>query len=109
MRMKLSLACISLVALATVASAQAPDAYDRRIQRILKETPLIDGHNDLPWEIREKFDFWRKPLDLSRDTSTLPEPLQTDIPRMRQGGVGAQFWSVWISGTIKGDEAIRTT
>ena len=109
--MKLAPACIALLALASASavSAQSTDQYDRRIQRILKETPLIDGHNDLPWEIREKYDHWRKPLDLSADTSALPDPLQTDIPRLRQGGVGAQFWSVWIPGATKGDEAIRTT
>lgn len=103
------IAAAAALALTAPAIGQAPDAVDRRIERILKATPLIDGHNDLPWEIREKYDHWRKPLDLSRDTSTLPEPLQTDIPRLRRGGVGAQFWSVWISGEIKGDEAIRTT
>jgi membrane dipeptidase len=97
------------LAVSAPAVAQEPDAVDRRIARILKATPLIDGHNDLPWEIREKYDDWRKPLDLQADTSTLPAPLQTDIPRLRRGGVGAQFWSVWISSAIKGDEAIRTT
>ena len=53
---------------------------------------LIDGHNDLPWELRSQgsSDFSR--LDIARHQPTL----QTDIPRMRQGGVGAQFWSVWV-------------
>ncbi|MGH8571878.1 MAG: dipeptidase, partial [Gammaproteobacteria bacterium] len=109
--MKLSawIAALAALGLAGAAAAQAPDAVDRRIERILKTTPLIDGHNDLPWEIREKYDFWRKPLDLARDTSKLPDPLQTDIPRLRRGGVGAQFWSVWIPGETTGDAAIRTT
>ena len=97
------------IAAAPPSPAGAGDVIDRRIERILAATPLIDGHNDLPWEIREKYDFWRKPLDLAADTSTLPDRLQTDIPRLRRGGVGAQFWSVWISSAIKGDEAIRTT
>src|SRR5688572_13024443 len=80
MRMKL-VPMIAAAALASsgIAAAQAPDAADRRIERILRATPLIDGHNDLPWEIREKYDFWRKPLDLARDTASLPDPLQTDI------------------------------
>src|SRR5687767_12883447 len=105
-RMRLSawIAALAALGLAGAAAAQAPDAVDRRIARILKATPLIDGHNDLPWEIRENYDSWRKPLDLARDTASLPDPLQTDIARLRRGGVGAQFWSVWIPGETKGDE-----
>jgi membrane dipeptidase len=92
------------------APAQAADDYDRRVQRILRTTPVIDGHNDLPWEIRENYDFWRKPLDLEADTSRLPEhPLQTDLPRMKRGGMGGQFWSVWIPTSLQGDEAVRVT
>ena len=91
-----------------VAAAPAPDV-DRRVERVLRQTPVIDGHNDLPWEIRDRYDFWRKPLDLDSDTSRLEARLQTDLPRMRQGGVGGQFWSVWIPNERKGDEAIRVT
>jgi membrane dipeptidase len=97
-------------ALALLSSpAAAADATDRRIERILKQIPLIDGHNDLPWEIRDNYDFWRKPLDLAADTSKLPYPLQTDLVRMKRGGMGGQFWSVWIPAALKGDEAIRVT
>lgn len=100
----------TILTLSTVAAAQpAGDATDRRIDRILERTPLIDGHNDLPWEIRETYDSWRKPLDLASDTSGLPAPLQTDLPRLKKGGVGAQFWSVWIPGATTGAEAVRTT
>lgn len=109
MKLAHMIAAAAALAVTVPAVAQEPDALDRRIARVLKTTPLIDGHNDLPWEIREKYDDWRKPLDLQADTSALPAPLQTDIPRLRRGGVGAQFWSVWISSAIKGDEAIRTT
>src|SRR6185295_14116892 len=67
-------------------------------------------HNDLPWEIRENYDSWRLPLDLNADTSRLtPHPLQTDLPRLRRGHVGAQFWSVWIPGTLRGPEAVQVT
>jgi membrane dipeptidase len=114
--MKLRLPIIlSLMLLAAPVPAAPPsppapgDAVDRRIDRILAATPLIDGHNDLPWEIREKYDFWRKPLDLGADTSTLPARLQTDIPRLHRGRLGAQFWSVWIPGATKGADAIRMT
>jgi membrane dipeptidase len=96
----------ALIAVPTAAQAQTAE---RRVERVLAKTPVIDGHNDLPWEIRESYDFWRKPLDLDADTSRLESRLQTDLPRMRKGGVGAQFWSVWIPAVLKGDEAVRVT
>ncbi|MEJ7591494.1 MAG: membrane dipeptidase [Planctomycetaceae bacterium] len=53
---------------------------------------LFDGHNDLPWEIREKGNSSFETLDISK-----PQPtLHTDIPRLRQGGLKAQFWSVFV-------------
>jgi membrane dipeptidase len=95
-----------LLSTATAAPAQTPE---RRVERVLAKTPIIDGHNDLPWEIRDAYDFWRKPLDLESDTSRIEPRLQTDLPRMKQGGMGGQFWSVWIPADLKGDEAIRVT
>ena len=96
----------AMISTAAAAPAQTPE---RRVDRLLAKTPIIDGHNDLPWEIRDAYDFWRKPLDLDSDTSRLDARLQTDLPRMRKGGVGGQFWSVWIPADLKGDEAIRVT
>jgi membrane dipeptidase len=104
-----ALAAIFAATPAFAAVPPAGDALDARVERVLRETPIIDGHNDLPWEIREKYDFWRKPLDLNADTSRLEHPLQTDLPRLKKGHVGAQFWSVWIPTTLKGPEAIQTT
>ena len=76
-----------------------------RVERVLARTPVIDGHNDLAWELREA-----SPLpDLSRDTSGLPHALQTDIPRLRKGHVGAQFWSVWIPADTIGPRAVEMT
>jgi len=101
---------IAAAALAAPAlSKPRAETPEQRVQRVLTQTPVIDGHNDLPWEIRESFDFWRKPLDLRADTSKLEHRLQTDLPRLARGHVGAQFWSVWIPAAMKGDEAIRTT
>ncbi len=88
-----------------------PPAIDARtharIDRILRATPLIDGHNDLPWELREK--YGSRVEGLERGTDKLPKPLMTDIARLRAGRVGAQIWSVYIPGAITGDSAIRTT
>lgn len=92
-----------------VGAAPSRDTPERRVERVLAGTPVIDGHNDLPWEIRDAYDSWRAPLDLEADTSKLEKRLQTDLPRMRKGGVGAQYWSVWIPAELKGDEAIRVT
>ncbi len=98
--------------LAAPASAQSIDApissgVQARIDRILKRTPLIDGHNDLPWALRE--DFGSKVDGLESGGAARTPPLMTDMARLRAGRVGGQFWSVYISGTILGDEAIRTT
>jgi membrane dipeptidase len=88
--------------------------YEARVERVLKQTPLIDGHNDLPWEIRERFKSQLTSLDLKSDTSKLPPPpdsapLMTDIPRLRAGRVGGQFWSVWVPVQLKGFESVQTT
>jgi len=80
---------------AQTTSTSADDPYLARAKRILKQTPLIDGHNDLPWRIREdsvargNVDSY----DLRKHT-----PGQTDLDRLRKGMVGAQFWSVYIPG-----------
>jgi membrane dipeptidase len=77
-------------------------------------TPLIDGHNDLPWEIRDRFKSDLAAIDLQSDTSRLPSPdaaapLMTDIPRLRAGHVGGQFWSVWIPTDVRGFQAVQMT
>ena len=105
--MRFLLLAAALVA-ATPVSAQSIDAKTQaRIDKILQRTPLIDGHNDLPWALRQ--DFGLSVAGLESGTASRTPPLMTDLERMRAGRVGGQFWSVYISGTILGDEAIRTT
>jgi membrane dipeptidase len=92
----------------------APSDFAARVDRVLDSTPLIDGHNDLPWEIRTRFKGDLSAVDLKSDTSRLPfpadgAPLMTDIPRMRAGRMGGQFWSVWVPVDIKGFEAVQVT
>ena len=102
------IAFAAAVLLAVPAHAQPIDpGVKARIDRILKRTPLIDGHNDLPWALRE--DFASKVDGLEAGGAERTPPLMTDMARLRAGRVGGQFWSVYISGTITGDEAIRTT
>jgi membrane dipeptidase len=95
-------------------AAWGADDYGHRIEQILLRTPLIDGHNDLPWEIRDRFKSDLAAVDLRTDTTRLPFPagasaLMTDIPRLRAGQVGGQFWSVWVPTDLKGFEAVQTT
>src|SRR5204862_7826727 len=109
-----SLLLIALLGAASSALAADPSPDAARIARILKATPLIDGHNDLPWELRDRLKNDLSRFDFAGDTSKLPAPeggapLMTDIPRLRAGGVGAQFWSVWIPVELKGPPAVRAT
>src|SRR5579871_2630544 len=99
--------------LMALAADKAPSDtnYQARVERVLKQTPLIDGHNDLPWEIRERFKSQLAAVDLKSDTSRLAPPadgapLMTDILRMRQGLMGGQFWSVWVPVELKGPLAV---
>jgi membrane dipeptidase len=94
---------VGVAMLACVAGAQD---FKARAIAIHRQTPLIDGHNDYPWALRE--------LDPGRDFGTAdiskPVPkLMTDIPRLRQGGVGGQFWSVYTPSSMMGKEATRVT
>jgi membrane dipeptidase len=66
---------------------------------------VFDGHNDLPWAARELCDYDFAKLDLASGCADL----QTDIPRLRKGGVGAQFWSVYVPGSLEGGAAVTAT
>jgi membrane dipeptidase len=95
-------------------TAWAAEDYQHRVDQVLLQTPLIDGHNDLPWEIRERFKSDVAAVNLASDTRHLPleagqAALMTDIPRLRAGHVGAQFWSVWIPVSTQGFEAVQMT
>lgn len=94
----------------SLALAQTPTRAElARVDRILRNTPLIDGHNDLPWAIREDHGNDLANVDLNSDTRQLTPPLHTDIQRLRQGRLGAQFWSVYVPAALKGPDATRAT
>ncbi|HEV2843237.1 MAG TPA: dipeptidase [Thermoanaerobaculia bacterium] len=100
---------LALAGSVPVLAQTAPDpALVERARKILREVPLIDGHNDLPWEYRQRVKNQLAKIDLRSDTSKLERPLHTDIPRLRRGGLGAQFWSVYIPVSIQGPEAVQT-
>ncbi|HZD71975.1 MAG TPA: dipeptidase [Actinomycetes bacterium] len=76
-----------------------------RARALLVGNPVIDGHNDLAWELRVRAGYDLEWVDVAR-----PQPeFHTDIPRLRTGGVGAQFWSVYVPGTLQGDHAVSAT
>ncbi|HEV7765682.1 MAG TPA: dipeptidase [Thermoanaerobaculia bacterium] len=79
------------------------------VDRILKEVPLIDGHNDLPWQYRERAKNQLAKIDIRQDQSKIEKPLHTDIARLRQGRVGGQFWSVYVPASMKGADAVQAT
>jgi membrane dipeptidase len=91
---------------ASAAGVSAQNDLLARARALQKQVPLIDGHNDYPWALRE--------ANAARDLDTLDirvaQPkIMTDIPRLRAGGVGGQFWSVYIPVTMQGPAAIRAT
>src|ERR1700683_5204146 len=71
---------------------RAPVKLTDEARAIMREALLIDGHNDLPWQFREKEDLSFQKIDLTKPQ----KGLHTDIPRLRQGGVGGQFWSAYV-------------
>jgi membrane dipeptidase len=92
-----------------VALLPVPQANDaallERARALLKQSPLIDGHNDYPWALREKAQRNFEKLDIAK-----PQPsIMTDIARLRAGGVGAQFWSVYVPVELTGQSAVTAT
>jgi membrane dipeptidase len=90
---------------ATVRPAPETDDLLERARALHKESPLIDGHNDYPWVLRE-----RAGSDLDKLDIRQPQPwIHTDIGRLRQGGVGGQFWSVYVPAELAGQRAVTAT
>jgi membrane dipeptidase len=75
-------------------------------REFLSTYPVVDGHNDLPWALRQQVRYDLDRLDIATDCRA---SLHTDIPRLRAGGVGAQFWSVYVRSDLAGDEAVSAT
>ncbi len=89
-------------------AAEKGDAQIAEARKILKQVPLIDGHNDVPWMYRKRSNDLSS-VDFRGDTSRLRPAWATDIPRLRAGGVGAQFWSVYVPAKLPGAEAVQAT
>jgi len=94
-----------LVAVLPMASPADEQALLDRARQVERAVPLIDGHNDFPWAMRSRSQY-----DLTKwDPRTKHEDGQTDIPRLREGGLGGQFWSVYVPVSLEGANAIKAT
>ena len=101
-----SLSLVVALAFVSLSFHQSNDAVVLdRARGLLKQTPLIDGHNDYPWALREKAQRNFEKLDIAK-----PQPtIMTDIARLRSGGVGGQFWSVYVPVELTGQTAVTAT
>ena len=97
MRRLLRWTVLLFVLLTPVLGSCADDPYLERARKLLDHAILIDGHNDLPWAIR---DYEKAPGDVAAYDLRGRTSGHTDIPRLREGRVGAQFWSVYIPGEL---------
>ncbi|KAM7015451.1 dipeptidase 1 [Tautogolabrus adspersus] len=82
----------------------AEDPYMTRALRLMSETPLIDGHNDLPWQLRKQFNNELNKVDLHTLSST-----HTNIKKIKDGRLGAQFWSAYVPCETQYKDAVRQT
>lgn len=89
-------------------TAQTVDDYRQQAIQILEEVPLIDGHNDVPWQYRTRADYKFSEIEFM-NTRELDRPMHTDIPRLRDGRLGGQFWSVYVSANMSEPEAVQAT
>jgi membrane dipeptidase len=78
------------------ADRYSDETLDKRVAGVLKETPLVDGHNDLAMHYTMRVQGNLDQMPFTSDLSAIAEPTQTDHPRMLKGMMGGQFWSVYI-------------
>ncbi len=109
--MRIVAAIILTVAWASQAAAATPEQV---AEAALRAAPVWDGHNDVPEQLRERrkniiadFDF--RDTRLTADPANKRAAMHTDLTRLRQGRVGAQFWSVWVSSLLSEQQAVQAT
>ncbi|MFN3510252.1 MAG: dipeptidase, partial [Tsuneonella troitsensis] len=109
--MRLTVLALGALCLATSATAQTPE---QTAEAALKATPVWDGHNDLPEQLRSRYRNMIAGFDFA-DTTDTAEPaknigaMHTDLARIAQGRLGAQFWSVYISANLTEQQAVQAT
>jgi len=120
---KLLIGALVLVVLAVVIglavgvplSKRSSDTHEATVEEVLQAYPLIDGHNDFPWQLFLREDNIINNLNIGEDLrNRWPEgsgfiPSMTDIPRLRTGKVGAQFWAAYVSCKTQFKDSVRST
>ncbi len=102
----LSMLASSLVAGESISLTSTESPMHTEVLKLLREVPLIDGHNDLPWQFHKRGGELTA-IDLRINNRGIKPPLATDIPRLHEGGIGAQFWSVYVPAELSGPEAVK--
>jgi membrane dipeptidase len=95
---------LAVVVACPIAADAQDDAALQRARALLQRVILVDGHNDLPWAIRESE---KAPMDVEAYDLRKPTPGHTDLARLREGGVGAQFWSVYVPGEARPEDYVK--
>ena len=91
-------------------SSTATGAALAAARELLRRTPVLDGHNDLAWALREAVEDGTLSGDpADADIAAGTPCTQTDLPRLAAGGVGAQFWSVYVPAELQGEAAVAIT
>ncbi|KAJ8249212.1 hypothetical protein GJAV_G00232370 [Gymnothorax javanicus] len=93
-----------LWALTALTYSSAQETNKERALRLMRETPLIDGHNDLPWQMRKQFNNQLNSVDLNTIQTT-----HTNIPKIKMGHLAAQFWSVYVPCDTQHKDAVKQT
>lgn len=111
-KLKLIPIVLLIIFQASCAGAQMTSQSDEELRQqateILERVPLFDGHNDAPYQYRNRVGYKFGELDFY-DTTELENPMHTDITRLKEGRVGAQWWSVYVPAGIPEDEATKRT
>ncbi|KAM8983751.1 dipeptidase 1 [Ara ararauna] len=99
----------SVVVLVLVLRLLLPSAgqqHREEAERIMTTTPVIDGHNDLPWQLLKRFN---NQLGLPEANLLLLNGTHTNIPKLRSGHVGGQFWSAYVPCDTQNKDAVKRT
>ncbi|XP_042371564.1 dipeptidase 1-like [Plectropomus leopardus] len=99
----ISAVCLALWISSGAVTSQE-DPHMTRAKQLMSETPLIDGHNDLPWQLRKQFNNQLNNVDLNTLDTT-----HTNIPKIKEGRLGAQFWSAYVPCETQYKDAVRQT
>lgn len=100
---------VAIALAATPAGAQTPEQV---AEAALEAAPIWDGHNDVPWQLRGRFDNEIADFDFSDTSDTATDDrgaMHTDLPRLREGKIGAQFWSVYVPAALSEPQAVLAT